>query len=157
MLRRVILLAACILGTTVELLTAERGPQSGTAPHLRSPYTRVRLWGVPHVLIPLYSPLSARMAFLSDARKHQAAAACRPQGAIGGGSMHWRGRKAAAVPIDSSACGGGHCSCLNWSFRARRTSFLFVVLFDGVPVEPLSRPRGPHGRLLLSAARDGYD
>ena len=40
------------------------------------------------------------------------------------------------VPIGGSACGGAHCSRLTRPFRARRTGFLFVVLFDGVPVEP---------------------
>ena len=40
------------------------------------------------------------------------------------------------VPIGGSACGGVGRSLLTRPFRARRTGFLFVVLFDGVPVEP---------------------
>ena len=46
------------------------------------------------------------------------------------------------VPIGGTACGGANCSRLTRPFRARRTGFLFVVLFDGVPVEPSRGPRG---------------
>ena len=46
------------------------------------------------------------------------------------------------VPIGGSACGGAHCSRLTRPSRARRTGFLFDVLYDGVPVEP---SRGPIG------------
>jgi len=60
------------------------------------------------------------------------------------------------VPIGGSACGGAHCSRLSRPFRARRTGFLFVVLFDGVPVEPSRGAKVPDGRPYLSAAKDGH-
>ena len=43
-LRRVLLLAGCILETTLGLRTAERGPVSGTAPRPRSVHTP---WATP--------------------------------------------------------------------------------------------------------------
>ena len=42
-LRRVLLLAGCILATTLGLRTAERGPVSGTAPRHRPAHIRGRL------------------------------------------------------------------------------------------------------------------
>jgi hypothetical protein len=42
-------------------------------------------------------------------------------------------------------------------FRARRTGFLIVVLFDGVPVEPFEGAnRYPVAALYLSAEKDRH-
>jgi len=60
------------------------------------------------------------------------------------------------VPIGGSACGGVGRSLLTRPFRARRTGFLFVVLFDGVPVEPSRGPRGTQWPPIPQCAKDGH-
>ena len=86
-------MAGCILETTLGLRTAERGPTSGTAPRPRPAYACRRLSRVPHVRVPVSSPLQGRQRASPTFANTEPAARCRPRGALGGGSTGWRGFK----------------------------------------------------------------
>ena len=127
------LLAACILGTTVELSTAERGPPSGNAPHLRSPHNRGRLCTPPlrqyylpnatagcsfdaRVLCALCSMLCTKphvpRPYLRPRRCTRAA--CAPTHYL----LPWSGIMHSALPTSRSAPGPGqHGAQLRSPFR----------------------------------------
>ena len=129
--------AGRILETTLGLRTAERGPTSGTAPPSSvSPHPvgdSLSSTRTGAALLAAFRTLDGPLRDSQTSKRQVRDAPEARSGVVAGAGAVAKRRP---VPIGGSACGGVHCSRLTRPFRARRTGFLFVVLFDGVPVEP---------------------
>ena len=95
------------------------------------------------MLLPVSRRLQGRQRASPTLANTEPAAWCRPRGALGGGSRGWRGCKTSTGTHRRLGMRWGWPFLLDSAIQgASRTGFLFVVLFDGVPVEPSRGPRG---------------